>query len=143
MKLSTCKHQNETFVSKHIFPGGQVPTREWIMKSANEDNEFKLLQANKDKNIERMLDNFTLEICKTKLSPGKGSEKVIKEQERYVMLKYITTLHELLGLESSIDMTRTIGNKELEKFVNWFMKTLNNNERIVVLTLYSACFQAG
>ena len=43
LKLSTCKHQNETFVSKHIFPGGQVPTREWIMKSANEDNEFKLL----------------------------------------------------------------------------------------------------
>lgn len=93
-------------------------------------------QANEDKNIERMLDNFTLEISQTKMSPGYGSEKVFKEQERYVMLKYMTKLHVLIGIESSIDTTKNIGNNELEKFMDWFMNTLKENERIVLMTLF-------
>ena len=40
--LSICKHQNESFITKHIFPGGQIPTREWIMNAA-ETNDLKLV----------------------------------------------------------------------------------------------------
>lgn len=32
---STCAYQNEVYVTKHIFPGGQIPNIEWITKAAS------------------------------------------------------------------------------------------------------------
>ena len=92
-------------------------------------------QTREDKNIERILDNLMLEVSKKKISRRQGSEKVTKEQERYVMLGYITTLIGFLGLESSIDTTKVIGNKELDKFVGWFM-SLTDIDRIVIIKLF-------
>lgn len=40
--ISTCDTQNEIFVTKYIFPGGQIPKREWIVDAAGK-NRLKLV----------------------------------------------------------------------------------------------------
>lgn len=34
--FSTCEGQTKTFISEYIFPGGQIPNREWLVKDAGE-----------------------------------------------------------------------------------------------------------
>lgn len=36
LNYSTRNCQNDTFITKYIFPGGQIPKREWIMESSKE-----------------------------------------------------------------------------------------------------------
>lgn len=40
--VSTCAHQNESFISEYIFPGGQIPKREWITSAASK-TDLKLV----------------------------------------------------------------------------------------------------
>lgn len=42
----SCKDgESITFVTKHIFPGGQIPKYEWIINSATRQNNLKLVHA--------------------------------------------------------------------------------------------------
>ena len=41
---STRKHQQESFVTKYIFPGGQIPMREWVAETA-EDSGLHLVHV--------------------------------------------------------------------------------------------------
>jgi cyclopropane-fatty-acyl-phospholipid synthase len=40
--LSTCGGQTKTFITEHIFPGGQIPERKWIVDAAGQ-SDLKLV----------------------------------------------------------------------------------------------------
>ena len=85
-------------------------------------------------NVERILDNLLLETSEVDTKAA-GKNKVLKEQNKLIMLEYIKSLYSLLDMTSFVE-NKEIGNKELEIVKKWFLEVLTEENRTLIIKLF-------
>lgn len=107
---STRQSQNESFISKYIFLGGQVPKREWIIESSNRAN-LKLIHMEiyPGQHYGR-----TLQIWKQNLLENSDKIKKMGYDEKIIkMYEYYFTECEALFFSGKMEITHFIFEKNV------------------------------
>ena len=82
---SSFKHQNKSFLSEYIFPGGQIPTHEWIIDAASKYFKIVHIEVYPGQHYSRTLEHWRTNMLENaeNLKKAGYNDELIKMYEFY------------------------------------------------------------